>query len=314
MVCRLIGLLLSCLALCTCGSVDDKRTPVIVFHAGSLSLPLMELEAAFEAEYPDYDIQREAAGSRACARKISDLHRECDVFLSADDEVITSMLMPDHASWSFPFATNEICLVYREGNGLRGGQKTLEWMDVLAQKKLRVGRSDPDSDPCGYRTIQALKLADLENGTKLSNDIVEESERNVRPKSADLIAMLETGALDAAFMYRSVADQHGLDYIEFPDEINLGNRDMADRYSKIRVEVSGATPDDSIELVAVPIVYGLTIPTNATQEKGAQQFILFLISSQGTAIFEKHHQPVLRERSPRDYGTIPDSLQPYVQE
>jgi len=310
---RSIGALLCVLVFSSCVP-DNSRTSIIVFHAGSLSLPLMELEAAFEAEYPEYDVQREAAGSRTCARKISDLNQSCDVFLSADDDLIQSMLIPDHAAWSIPFATNELCLVYQEGRGLKADQKTFEWMEVLAQNGLRIGRSDPDSDPCGYRTILVLQLADLEIEMDFSSGILKRSERTVRPKSADLIAMLETGALDAAFMYRSVAEQHGLKYISFPHSVGLGNLDMSAHYATVSVDVAGDTPDVSTSIVGSPIVYGLTIPVNATEVAGAEKFIAFLLSDDGATILKKNHQAVLEVRSAIPGAIIPDSLKPFVQE
>ena len=311
---RLSVLVLIGLMSFSCNRTDGKRVRVVVFHAGSLSMPMMKLEEAFEEQFPQYDIQREAAGSRTSARKISDLNRSCDVFLSADEEIITSLLIPDHALWSIPFATNELCLVYRDDIGLDESQSPAEWMDILSQKKIRVGRSDPDSDPCGYRTVQALKLADLTNQTEISREIMIASQQNVRPKSADLIAMLETGALDVAFMYRSVAEQHGLKYIIFPDTINLANPTMAHQYAKVSVDVSGATPNSSVQLKGVPIVYGLTIPSKAAEIEGAEKFISFLLSEEGAALLEENHQSVLRERPVNDYDTIPDSLKPHVQE
>jgi len=44
---------------------------VIIFHAGSLSVPFKHLEMAVETKYTKLDIVLEAAGSRKCARKIT---------------------------------------------------------------------------------------------------------------------------------------------------------------------------------------------------------------------------------------------------
>ena len=61
---------------------DESR--VIIFHAGSLSVPLKQMEKAYEEQNPGIDIRLEGAGSVACARKITDLNRECDIMASAD--------------------------------------------------------------------------------------------------------------------------------------------------------------------------------------------------------------------------------------
>ncbi|MBU0879785.1 tungstate ABC transporter substrate-binding protein WtpA, partial [Patescibacteria group bacterium] len=46
------------------------KEELIIFHAGSLSIPFEEMEVNFEKKYPDVDVVREIGGSRACARKI----------------------------------------------------------------------------------------------------------------------------------------------------------------------------------------------------------------------------------------------------
>ncbi|MCK5916021.1 MAG: substrate-binding domain-containing protein, partial [Deltaproteobacteria bacterium] len=87
---------------------------VIIFHAGSLSVPLQAMEKAFEAAHPEIDIQREGGGSRKCARKITDLKKECDIMASADFSVIDRLLIPEYASWNVRFATNQMVLCYTE--------------------------------------------------------------------------------------------------------------------------------------------------------------------------------------------------------
>jgi len=41
---------------------------LIVFHAGSLTVPFDAIEKEFEAKYPDVDVLREAGGSTKMAR------------------------------------------------------------------------------------------------------------------------------------------------------------------------------------------------------------------------------------------------------
>ena len=57
---------------------------LVIFHAGSLSVPFAQISELFEQEYPGIVVRAEAAGSRQCARKICDLGRQCDVIASAD--------------------------------------------------------------------------------------------------------------------------------------------------------------------------------------------------------------------------------------
>jgi molybdate/tungstate transport system substrate-binding protein len=82
------------------------KEAVIVFHAGSLTVPFAQIEKDFEALHPDIDIQREAGGSTKMARMISELHKPADIMASADDKVIEKTLMPHYAAWNIRFATN----------------------------------------------------------------------------------------------------------------------------------------------------------------------------------------------------------------
>lgn len=93
----------------TAALADEK---VIVFHAGSLSTPMEKVEKIFEEAHPGVDVQREAGGSAALARKIIDLGGACDVFMSADYMVIEKILRPAEADWNILFSSNAIVLMY----------------------------------------------------------------------------------------------------------------------------------------------------------------------------------------------------------
>ncbi|MBU8920681.1 MAG: substrate-binding domain-containing protein, partial [Bacteroidales bacterium] len=80
----------------SCG--DGEKTDLVIFHAGSLSVPLRRIANLYMEKNPGVNVLLEAAGSRACARKISELGRECGVMASADYTVIDQLLIPDHAS------------------------------------------------------------------------------------------------------------------------------------------------------------------------------------------------------------------------
>ena len=56
----------------------------------------------------------------------------------------------------------------------------------------------------------------------------------VRPKSVELVQMLESGGLDYAWEYRSVAAQNNLKFIELPEAIDLSSVKYADDYATSR--------------------------------------------------------------------------------
>ena len=69
-LCRIVLMAVMAVAVSGTALAKDK---VIVFHAGSLTVPFAKIEADFEAMHPDIDIQREAGGSTKMARMISEL-------------------------------------------------------------------------------------------------------------------------------------------------------------------------------------------------------------------------------------------------
>lgn len=294
----------------------DISGNLLVFHAGSLAVPFREIVEAFNKEYPDVNVLREAAGSRECARKIADLDRNCDVMASADYAVIDNLLIPKHANWNIKFATNEMAIAYtKESQGAK--EITPEnWHRLLLRDDIRFGRSEPNADPCGYRTVLTLKLAaQFYQVPGLVESFLQKDLRYMRPKETDLLALLETQTIDYMFIYRSVAEQHDLQWLALPDEINLKQPDLADHYASVSVELSGTTPGATIERRGEPMVYGVTIPNNAPNPKAAEAFVAFLLNKEkGQAIMKKNGQPSVVPTTSSTFDNIPPSLKPFALE
>jgi molybdate/tungstate transport system substrate-binding protein len=300
-------------AVISCSGTDGRHE-LIVFHAGSLAVPMKRIAEAFEDEHPGVRVYLEAAGSRECARKIADLGRPCDVMASADYTVIDSLLIPEHADWNVKFAGNEMTIVYREESRGAGEIGIDNWYDVLLRDDVAFGRSDPDSDPCGYRTVLALKLAERHYGAEnLCREMLEKDTAYIRPKETDLLALLESGTIDYIFLYRSVAEQHGLKYLVLPPEINLGNPAYADLYGSVSVQISGRRPGTTMTKSGAPMVYGVTIPKNAPQPALALEFVAFLLTgSKGLAILERSGQPPLVPSPSGTCERLPERLKQFA--
>ena len=266
---------------------------LIVFHAGSLSVPMDALAEAFRAQHPDVTFETEASGSNAAARKISELEREADVMMSADYTVIDKLLIPDFADWNIQFARNTMVIAYTDQSLYAGEINADNWYEILTRDGVIYGHADPDADPCGYRTLLVWQLAEAHYGVPGLNGTLEEHcpPENVRPKSVELIALLESGDMDYAWEYRSVAVQHGLKFVELPDKINLSMVEHADFYSQATVEIAGKEPGTTMTMVGKPIVYGVTIPRNAPSPGLGIEFVKFLIGPDGQAIMEQQGQP-----------------------
>lgn len=295
-------------------SEDTLSGTLTIFHAGSLSMPVKEICDSFTALHPNVKILTEAAGSKECARKISELHKNCDVFLSADYKVIYDLLIPDHASWCIPFATNEMAIVFTEKSKYAEKLDSSNWMNILTGKDVRIARSDPDSDPCGVRAVLCILLAEKYYSMPgLAENLLAKDKKYIRPKETDLIALLETHTADYIFLYRSVAEQHQLKYILLPDQINLKNPAFSSFYETVSIKTRGKKPNEFITEKGAPMIYGLTIPQNAENKALAEAFLLFFLSSdKGMAIMERNGQPSVVPSVCKEYDFVPVSLRNFV--
>jgi len=318
---KLISLIFLLFVLISCNNSNksgkqnsEVSGDLIIFHAGSLSVPLQEVVDSFNIQYPEVNILMESAGSLACARKITDLNKDCDIIAVADYKVIDNMLIPKFASWNIKFVTNEMAIVYTDKSKYSNEINPENWYEILLRQDVNYGRSDPNSDPCGYRAILTMKLSEIYyNQIDLTSKFLQKNEEMIRPKEVDLIALLETNNVDYIFLYRSVAEQHNLKYLILPDSINLKSNELSDFYSQVSVEVADEDPTKTQNMYGEPMIYGISIPINSPNKKVAEIFIDFLLNSEnGMKILEKNGQPSVIPSKTDNFDSIPELLKKYI--
>lgn len=189
-------------------STAESKEKVIIFHAGSLTVPLAKIEKDFEAANPGIDILREAGGSTKMARMIAELGKPSDIMASADYKVIDKTLIPAMADWNIRFATNQLVLCYTDKSRNADRINADNWTEILQKKEVVWGHSDPNLDPCGYRSLMVLQLAEKYYRQPELYDrlIANRPEKNVRPKAVELVSMLKSGSMDYAWEYMLSAD------------------------------------------------------------------------------------------------------------
>ena len=282
---NLYAFLLLCL-FTSCQSSNNQQSmkkseisgDVIIFHAGSLSVPFQEIARAFEQENPGVKVLLEAAGSVDCARKITDMHKPCDLMASSDYKIIKKLLIPGFTPWYLPFAGNEMVIAYTEESTLGDKISAQNWPDILLNNKIRYSRADPDADPCGYRSLMVMQLAGQFYGRNdLAEKLAAKDQKYIRPKEVDLLALLEIHETDYIFIYRSVAIQHRLKFLELPDEINLRKMELNEHYQQATVTIKGSTPSTTLEVKGDAIVYAITRLDKAPNPAAADAFLNYLL-------------------------------------
>ncbi len=316
------------------GGSSGSKVAITVCNAGSLTIPLQKVAELFEQEY-GISVRLEPSGSVEAVRKVTDFGRNCDVVAVADYRLIPMFMVPRYANWYVAFASNSIVVAFTNHSKLADRVKSLanplELFSLLANSSsVRYGFSDPNRDPCGYRSVGVIGLVALQTGdmSLLERLVIEkipgsryelvngtlhiyipasfEPRGNlvVRPKSVDLIALLESGAVDYVFEYRSVAVQHGLEYIELPPTVNLADPGMAKLYGRVVVHILTGTPKEKAITMA-PIVYGVTVPLTAEHKREALLFVRFLLE-RGAQVFREYGQPFLEQ--PLGFGKLPGEV------
>ena len=310
-----LALLLSLAAGCasepTPSATLSGKLPI--FHAGSLTIPFAQISEQFNKLYPDVEVLSEGAGSQTTIRKVTELGRECGVIGSADYTIIPQLMFPEHADWYITFACNRMVIAYTDSSQFGDEVSKDNWYEILQREGVKYGRSDPDHDPCGYRTLMVWQLAEDYYGVPGLYDMLYGASGDMmRSKSVELIALLESGDLDYAFEYSSVAKQHKLNFIELPVEIDLSSEEFRDYYATAQVEIAGKKPGETLIKGGKPIIYGVTIPKNATHPELAIAWVDFLLSANGMAIIAANGQLPITPAVTNDNSKLPEALKKYV--
>jgi molybdate/tungstate transport system substrate-binding protein len=322
---------------------SSQKTTLKVFHAGSLSEVFLEIEREFEAVHTNIDVQRESAGSVDTIRKVTDLGKSADVVATSDYRLIETMMMassPRFADFYIQFARNEMVIAYTEYSTYHEEINATNWYDILRRTDVNIGFSNPNSDPCGYRALMLIQLAELHYGdgtifedlvvehTSISveesgndytinapNDINPDSSIMIRPKEVDLMGLLEAGELDYLFIYNSVVHQHrssGVQHIDLPDEIDLSSHLQNETYGRIKLVHNADSPENARVITGSPIIYGITIPTSTAHLDIAVEFLKFVLDDRGQGTLgELGQQPIVPSKT-NDVDKVPVELKPFV--
>ncbi|HEX5436999.1 MAG TPA: extracellular solute-binding protein [Gemmatimonadaceae bacterium] len=267
---------------------------IIAYNAGSLALPIRAALDTF-ATMHHVKTEQENAGSLATARKLTDLHKIPDIIALADYEVFPELLMPGQMHWYVRFARNRMVIAYTDQSHYAGEIDAGNWWKIMQRKGVQVGRSDPNTDPNGYRTLLTLHLAEryYKQPGLYQRLLAAAPPRNMRPAEVDLVGLVQTGDLDYIWSYESIAQAAKLHYITLPAAIDLSDpADSAD-YARATVRVRGKGVGDTITVHGQPIVYGVSIPTQAPHRALAEQFLAWMLSSDGQRVLRAAKLDVL---------------------
>ncbi|SJZ89369.1 extracellular solute-binding protein [Selenihalanaerobacter shriftii] len=287
-------------------------------YAGSL-LNVMEnrVNPALE-KHLNIKIIGEGHGSVSGARMINEGLRYPDIYLSADPTVNEQLLIGDEndnlINWYLSFLSNELVITYSSDNNFKADIKKVKsgkkvWYELLLNKGFRLGRTDPNLDPKGYRTLFMFDLAaKYYNEKNLRERVLNTNKQKLIFPETELMAMLETGQLDAAVTYKNEAIERDLSYISLPDQVNLSNPEFADLYSQVSYKT-----DQGEVFQGRPILYTITILNEVENNFEVIKAVEYVLSQEGRKLFKKNGFNLVPVQFRGEKEKIPVKLQKYIE-
>lgn len=292
----------------TAPSGQSSNKTLIVFGAGTLADPFAQEIAAFEKQNRGVTVHSQFGASGDMTHDITQLGEPDDVLGVADYSLIPTEMFgagaKRFATWYIGFVANQIGFAYTANSKGASQLTPTNWYRILAEPGVRIGRSNPAADPSGYQLLEMLKLAEAYyHDPAISAAVLKNSPDSSEAETeTSLIAALQTGQIDYLAIYRSDALEGHFRFISLPAAISLSDPALARTYATVTVE--GATGP----VTGKPIIYGLTIPTNAPNPSLAQQFIAFVIGPKGQAIMSANGFKVLLPALASSESALPASL------
>jgi len=286
------------------------RGTLTVFGAGTLSTPFAAEIQAFTKANPGVTVHSQFGASGNMVKNVTQVGQPDDVLGVADYSLIPKLMSDPakpHATWYLGFVSNQITLAYTSHSKGAGQLTPASWYTVVAQPGVHIGRSNPAADPSGYQFLQMLQLAQgYYHDPGLAAAVLKNSpDSSVAETETSLLAALQSGQIDYLAIYKSNALEEHLKYIALPSQVNLSSQAMAADYAKVTINAGSLGKKQ-----AKPIIYALTIPSNAPDPALAEKFIAFVLGPQGQAIMRANGFVVINPALSSSQGKVPAALQP----
>jgi len=274
------SLLAGAAALALAPSLVRAQTlvPLDVAYAGSMGSMMEGPIKAGAAQTLGIAMHGRAQGSDALANLIVGGSISPDVFIPVTPGPMMTVLKSGKASTAVPIARTEMVIAYSPKSKYAqafadaGRPGAMPWWQILQQRDIRFGRTDPATDPQGRNIIFALQLAETYyKQPGLAAKILGETVNPAQIFSEPTVeARLQSGELDAASAYKIQPGPFDLPYVSLPPEINLGNESMHALYAKTSLDLAGKTYRPQ------SLVYYAAVLDGAAQKDKAVAFVAWL--------------------------------------
>ena len=308
-------------------STSSSRSALILYSADAYVNESTVLANAFTQSSGIQIAPPKAAGSSALGQQIAQ-GNPVSIFISVSKAAVQNTTLKNESSgWAISFATDQMGIAYSSAtNQSSAGQKviaayrtavasnsTRDWYNFysnLTSGQVKIGISNPNADPAGFRAWLVLEAAGKTYANSSSyfvNKMVTNGGNITAASAADLVAPLQTGNIQFLFIYKSDISAEHLGLLQLPSSVNLGAPSYNTFYSQFTYTTTGGVQKGSA------IVLWVTVPKDSTNYVESVQFVIFLI---------RNYQPLLKPfglayiNPPKMYNDtssdVPTSLQQLI--
>ncbi len=221
-----------------------------------------------------------------------------DVFISVALSATGPAYLKNLSSnWAIGFASDQMVLAYSnattssssggaiiaQGNAATRSNATSDWnafFTSLSSGNVKIGVSNPVSDPAGLRGWLALEAAGsfYSNGNQNAyvTPLLQAKANVTGTNAAALVAPLQSGQVQFLFIYKSFAVTNHLSYLSLDRHVNLGDPTLGAVYSKLSYRDSAGVT------AGAPIILCITVPLSSVNTAEALQFVQYVIKNAAT--------------------------------
>jgi len=301
--------------------VPDNNQPLIVYSADAYTAETSAFESAFTNTTGIQAAPPKSGGSLTLAQEIAQ-GNPASVFVSVSKTAVqSSTLRAAFPGWAIGFAGDQMTLalsnltnsaaskVVSAFNQALNGNSSRAWYNFysnLTSGTVKVGISNPNSDPAGFRAWIVLEAAGqiyANDSTFFVNRLISDSGNVTAESAADLVAPLETGQIQFLFTYRSEAMAQKLGTLQLPPVVNLGDPSYNSFYSRFSYRISSGVQ------VGGAIILYVTVPKNAASYSNSLQFVAYMIHNYQTILKPFGLTPIVPAKLYNDTSSIPSQVQ-----
>ncbi len=229
-------------------------------------------------------LEGRAQGAYGLAHFITSGAIRPDLFICITPGPMRIVLRAGFARRARPIARTQLVIAYsahsRFAKLFQAGKTA--WWRILEKPGLRLGRTNPETDPQGRNFLLMLRAAGQKLGQPQFADTIAGptlNRRQIYPE-AEVMARLQAGQLDAAAAYQCQPVALGLPYIHLPWPLNLGpgsHRALA--HMRLRLQGKSYRPGR--------LVFYAAVLTRAPHPRRARRLLHWLLRPMAQSIL--HH-------------------------